>query len=213
MLSNFDPKGFFSIVAASYGKRLLEKPYDQLSQTEFFQKLKDQPALLKSLLEAASYALTALFEQNANDGTPIKRAINEVLMDIGPELSKRMLNGDTSPIEIKAEKYTAMVQKPSEKLFVQVLLEKLDLEKVTRLAAWMNTATPQEKSDILKYIRGLDADKVVEVGQLSTKAAGELFTAFEEPTIEKPKKETALDVLERRLRDYRDSLVKQKRGG
>jgi|GEM_PF-1010471 len=209
-MPKFDIKRFLSMVTASYGKRLLEKPYDKLAQTELFQKLKDQPLLAKQIIEAASYALTALFEQNTGKSGPIKGAFDEVLMDMGPELSKRMLNGNTGPLTINAEKYTAKLEKPAEKLFVQILLENLDLEKVTALAAWLKNATPEEKSNILKYIKGLNAEKIVGLIRLSTADAGELLTIFEKPKIESPKRITLLDAIERKLRQHRDSLVQQK---
>lgn len=211
-MPKFDPQRFLSIVAASYGKRLLEKPYDRLAQTEFFQRLKDQPQLAKQAIEAAFYALTALFEQKAVDSSPFWRSVNEVLVDLGPELSKRMLNGDTGPLTINAEKYTTLVEKPAEKIFLQVLLENLDLEKITGLAAWLKGATPEEKSNILKYIRGLSAEKAVDMVKISTADASEIFVAFEEPKIEPPKRITFLDAVERRLRQHRDSLA-QKNGG
>lgn len=200
---NFDAQRFFSIIAASYGKRLLEKPYDRLAQTEVFQKLKDQPQLAKQAIEAASYALTALLEQNTDDSSPFRRALNEILMDLGPELSKRMHNGDTGPIEINSEKYTTLVNKPEEKLFLRILLEELDLEKVKKLAAWMKSATSEEKSNILKYIKGLDAEKIVEVGQLSTQEASDLLVAFEEPRKIKNKSQGLNDF----LKPFRERMI------
>jgi hypothetical protein len=125
-------------------------------------------------------------------------------MDLGPELSKRMHNGDPGPIEVNAEKYTMLVKKPEEKLFLQILLEELDLEKVKKLAAWLNTATSEEKSNILKYLKGLDPEKIVEVGQLSAQEASNLLVAFEEPIKSKQKSQGLNDF----LKPFRERMIR-----
>lgn len=84
-----------AIVAASYLKRWLEKRYDTMMDSPIGERLKLLDRNSKYGIEAALYLLTAVLDHKLDDSTPMKAFAAVVAMDVGPEMAKRILNGDS----------------------------------------------------------------------------------------------------------------------
>ncbi|MEK7506582.1 MAG: hypothetical protein AAB566_00815 [Patescibacteria group bacterium] len=88
-------KNFLAFLSSGYTKMLLEKPYDELFQTELGIKLKRLGLVSKNAMVVVLGLLAFFLEQKLSDDTVLKKMFKEVATDAWPEFSKRLLNGFT----------------------------------------------------------------------------------------------------------------------
>jgi hypothetical protein len=194
------------------GKIGLEYKYDRLGQTEFFQKLKRLDKPKKYTLVGGLLLLDAVIEQNMAEDTPLRLAIKEILKDAGPEMSKRIINGDEGPLNIDSEKYTPKVDRLEEKTILRSLCRQ-SVETFTGFCAWLDLSEPDEQRLILRQMEehGFTEEEIQNMPKLQQEKLRKLFAISREP--EKPKKDflpLTKGVLERRLDSY---IARNRKGG
>lgn len=84
-------------IAANYVKRMLEPVYDRVFSTRLGRYFKSLDRKEKYAVEASMYVATEILEPKLEGDAPFTRVVREVVMDAGPELAKRMLNGPDPP--------------------------------------------------------------------------------------------------------------------
>ena len=144
-----------AVVAASYLKRWLEKRYDTLMDSPTGERLKQLDPKSKYGIEAALYVLTAVLDQKLDDSTPMKALVKNVAMDAGPEMAKRMLNGDSMGVQATEEPY--YVAGRDILLETMIGLPETDLSE---LLEWLASYRPQQRKVIIGRLRSLSADQL-----------------------------------------------------
>jgi len=138
--------------AAAYLKRWLEgNIYDRLFKTEVGKKLKRLPKGARYAIEFGLYLLTVFFDQKLSDDTALKKFVKEVGVDVGPEISKRLINNQESQ---------------REKELVSILLE-LDDQALRELLNWFYEIEPTERQRILRRLCELSPEKVLRLSGLT----------------------------------------------
>lgn len=156
-----------AVVAANYVKRWLEDPYDKIFQTEIGQKIKNLDTKAKYAIEFASYLLTAFFDQKLKDDTALKKFVQGVGTDVGPELSKRMINGAKERLESNA------VTK-EEKDLVSFLLQ-LDQTVLMELLDWLYRVEPDERTHMIKQLHSLSLSDIEALMKMDPEARTRLL--------------------------------------
>ena len=152
-------KNGLAVIAANYLKRILEKPYDQIFETEFGKKLQQIDDKAKYLIEFTLNALTAYLDQKIAQNSPLKRFIQEVGLDAAPEISARMLKGFKSDLQKTASS-------PKEKDLAHILLQLKDKE-FQDILTWLYTKSPDERKAAIRQVTGLSLEELMTYIKLS----------------------------------------------
>jgi hypothetical protein len=163
-----DPKKLDGLAtfSAGYLKRWLEgNLYDRIFDTELGEKLKSLNKKARYGIEFGLNLLTAFFDQKLAEDTALKKFVKEVGIDIGPEISKRLINN---------------AQTQEEKELVRVLLE-LEEQTLIDLLNWLYDIELTERAEVLKQLSRLSFDEVVRLAKLTREDRKRLFDLFKLP--------------------------------
>lgn len=167
-----------AVFSAGYMKRWLEgNIYDKAFKTELGVKLKSLDEKARYGIEFGLNLLTAFFEQKLAEDAALKKFVKEVGIDIGPEISKRLINNTKEQLIINAKS-------PEERELVSVLLE-LEDQALIGLLNWLYDMEATERTEILKQLSRLSFDEVVRLAQLTPEDRKRLFDLFKSPSSEK----------------------------
>jgi len=170
-----DPKKLDGLATfcAGYLKRWLEgNLYDRIFKTEFGEKLKSFDKKTRYGIEFGLNLLTTFFDQKLAEDTALKKFVKEVGIDIGPEISKRLINNTTTQ---------------KEKELVSVLLE-LEDQTLIELLNWLYDIEPTERAKVLKHLSQLSVDDLVRLTQLPLENRKKLFDILKPQVKVKEKK-------------------------
>lgn len=161
-----------AVFSAGYMKRWLEgNLYDRISASELGRKLIALDKKARYGIEFGLNLLTAFFEQKLAEDTVLKRFMKEILVDAGPEISKRLINNTKQRLVASAESV-------EEKELVSVLLG-LDDQTLIDLLNWLYDREAVDRADILKKLSRLPLDDLVRLAQLPSEGRDRLFGLFE----------------------------------
>ena len=170
-----------AVFSASYMKRWLEGHfYDKIFETQFGEKLKTLDKKAKYGIEFGLNLLTAFFDQKLSDDTILKRFIKELGLDVGPELSKRLINNAKEQLSNNADS-------PEERELVNVLLQ-LEDKTLIGLLNWLYEIDGTQREKVLKQISSLSLDEVVKLAQLTPENIEKLFVLINPPAKAKEKR-------------------------
>jgi len=167
------------VVAASYLKRGLETLYDQAIQTGFGKKLTALSPAKKYTIEAILYALTAVLESRMAANSKLGKLLREVAVDIGPEMSKRIINGAREEVA----EMVAVAKNPVEKDLLDALLSLGDSD-LSGFIRWLSQ-TSLERDKIFNQLSLLSAEQVAKILKLPD-AEKDQFLKFFGPPEAKP---------------------------
>ena len=202
------------VFVAGYIKRILEGKYDALiNKTEWGQKLKQLGLPEKYSAEAMINLLNAIADSRLPGDSFLAKMLKEVLLDAGPEISKRIINGDkvSGIIGDKAKNgigrlvELGKIEKPKERELVNLMLE-LDNETLAGLLAWTYGTGEKERKRTIGLIKGLSSEELAKFAGLSEenrKQMVELLT--EKPPEEKPKSQIGEEIAENIKETLRDT--------
>lgn len=183
-----------AVFSAGYMKRWLEgNLYDRIFKTELGEKLKSLDEKARYGIEFGLNLLTAFFEQKLAEDTALNRFVKEVGIDIGPEISKRLINNTK-------EQLISNANSPEEKELVSVLLE-LEDKTLIDLLNWLYDIEASERTEILKQLSRLSFDEVVRLAQLTHENRKRLFDLLKPPPSEK-----FSDKVTRELKSFNEQL-------
>lgn len=144
-----------SLVATGYLKRWLERRYDHTMETPFGQFLLGLDPASKHGLELALYALTALIDRRMDESTPLTVILKQISMDAGPELAKRVLNGDS----VAESSMVAVLPQPAAG-FMNTLLT-LPPEQRADVLDWLSTFEPPQRQAIFQTLDRVSREVVL----------------------------------------------------
>lgn len=207
------------VFAAGYIKRMLEGEYDALiKKTAWGQRLKRLGLPEKYSIEALINLLNAIADSELPENSFLAKMLKGVLLDAGPEISKRIINGDkiSEKIGDKAKNKIGrligldQIQEPKEKALANLMLE-LDNETLADLLAWAYGIGEEERKRTIGLIKNLSHEELAKFAGLSEESRKQMVKLLtEKPPNEKPKsqigKKIAKDVKET-LRDATSSMV------
>lgn len=176
-------------VLGSYAKRFAEKRYDQLSQTEPMESLKELSRGDKLGLEGALYGLTAMFDEFFKDTTPTRKFLKEVLSDSGSEISKRLLNGT-----------------PEQQASGQALLA-MNAQDLDVLIEWLQATPIPERSALFERLKKMKPEERANLLKMDTEKRQLLATLLWGKPQEK---ESALESATQKLQAYIDRRKAEK---
>ena len=158
----------FAVFSSAYMKRWLEGHfYDRIFETQFGGKLKTLDKKAKYGIEFGLNLLTAFFDQKLSDDTTLKRFVKEVGLDVGPEVSKRLINN-------AKEHLSKSANSPEERELVNVLLQ-LEDQTLIGLLNWLYEIELTQREKVLKQMSSLSLDEVVKLAQLTPENIERLF--------------------------------------
>lgn len=167
-----------AVFSAGYLKRWLEGNfYDKIFKTKLGEKLKglDKKALYG--IEFGLNTLMAFFEQKLAEDTALKKFVKEVGVDMGPEISKRLINN-------AKEQLITNAKSSEEKELVNVLLE-LNDKTLIDLLNWLYDIESSERAEVLKQLSRFSFDEIAKLAQLTHENRKKLFDLFKPPPSEK----------------------------
>ncbi len=167
-----------AVFSAGYMKRWLEgNLYDRIFKTELGEKLKSLDKKARYGIEFCLNLLTTFFEQKLSEDTALKKFVKEVGIDVGPEISKRLINN-------AKEQLISNASSIEEKELVSVLLE-LEDKILIDLLNWLYNVEPTERTKTLKQLSRLSFDKLNRLAQLTPGDRKRLLDLFKPPPSEK----------------------------
>lgn len=175
-----DPKKLDGLAtfSAGYLKRWLEgNLYDRIFKTELGEKLKSLDKKARYGIEFGLNLLTAFFDQKLADDTALKKFVKEVGIDVGPEISKRLINNTKEQLINNATTQ-------EEKELVNVLLE-LEDQTLIDLLNWLYDIEATERASVLKQLSRLSLDEVMRFAKLPNEERKKLLDLFKPPPYEK----------------------------
>ncbi|MBT9171613.1 MAG: hypothetical protein DDT18_02001 [Actinobacteria bacterium] len=175
-----DPKKLDGLTtfSAGYLKRWLEgNLYDRIFKTELGEKLKSLDKKARYGIEFGLNLLTAFFDQKLADDTALKKFVKEVGIDVGPEISKRLINNTKEQLINNATTQ-------EEKELVNVLLE-LEDQTLIDLLNWLYDIEATERASVLKQLSRLSLDEVMRFAKLPNEERKKLLDLFKPPPYEK----------------------------
>ena len=199
-LGGFDiPQGAATILAG-IARRKMENQYDLLAKTDFFKKLKNQDAATKKVMEVMLNSLMAVLDQSMQEDSFLKKIIKEIALDSGPELSKRIINGDIT------------LKTPADQEMARILLDmnRLNPEALHEFLTWLRSIDPDSKQKLLKTLQNLSINEILSVSQLPPELVEEFLGLFEKP--EPIKKTSPLDEMLSPLTSRLEEFVQKKKG-
>jgi hypothetical protein len=194
-----DPKTGLVSMGASLGRRMAERQYDKLIKTPFLQSLKEKDRPTKLAFETALNALVAFLDQKINTSSVLGQIAEQIFLDAGSEINKRILNGESSVKEILIEKADQMNE--TELNFFSVLLA-MDEEKLKSFLEWLISMKETEKREILKILKTFSQEDLENFSGMDQGAKELFFEAFKKgkpSSSGKPIKEQFRSFLKKRL--------------
>ncbi len=195
-----DTKDALAVIFANYLKRGLEGSYDQLGQSKFGEKLKNQSQSTKYLIEAILNSLSVVVDQKVNKNSLIGKVLVDVGTDAAPELARRILDG--------AKENLKKSENSSEIELAKLLLE-LSNEELTRFLDLLLEKDPQEVVEVISYLSQFDSDEILRLVLLPKEAFTKYTRVFGRKIVEfqktKPKKKPkpTVEVLIEKIRQKR----------
>jgi len=186
-----DPKKLDGLAtfSAGYLKRWLEgNLYDRIFKTELGEKLKSLNKKARYGIEFGLNLLTAFFDQKLAEDTALKKFVKEVGIDMGPEISKRLINN---------------AKTQEEKELVNVLLG-LEDQTLIELLNWLYDIEATERSRVLKQLSHLSLDEVIRLAKLTNENRKKLFALFESP----PPSEKVINKAASKLKSFNEQWEK-----
>jgi hypothetical protein len=169
---------YLATFSAGYMKRWLERNlYDRIFRTDLGEKLKSLDKKARYGIEFGLNLLTAFFDRKLSEDTALKKFVKEVAIDIGPEISRRLINSAKEQLITNAES-------SEDKELVNVLLE-LDDQTLIALLDWLYNVEPAERKRILEQLSQLSFDEVVRLAQLTPENRERLLDLFKAAPSEK----------------------------
>jgi len=164
--------------SAGFMKRWLERNlYDRIFKTELGERLRSIDKKARYGIEVGLNLLTAFFEQKLSEDTALKKFVKEVGIDVGPEISKRLINN-------AKEKLISNAESSDDKELANVLLD-LDDQTLIALLDWLYNVEPAERTKILKQLSQLSFDELVRLAQLTPENRKRLLDLFKKPPSER----------------------------
>lgn len=157
-----------SLMATGYLKRWLERRYDTAMQTPFGEFLHRLDPASKYGLEAALYALTALVDRRLDESTPLGVIVKQVAMDAGPELAKRVLNGEPA-----AGSAVAPSSQSASGLMAAMLA--LSAEQLAGILEWLGGLEEQRRQVVTQALGRLPEAALVALAQAAQEHRAALF--------------------------------------
>ncbi len=158
------------VFAANYAKRFLEHVYDNAFQTELGRRLSAMGKSRKYAVEFGLNLLTAFFEDRLAENTKLKEFVKEVGVDIGPEISKRMING----VAEARKEILASAKTVEEGEIAQVLLE-LEDEELFNLLGWLYEKPAGELAMLLNRLSLMSAEQIARLMRFSVENREKFF--------------------------------------
>lgn len=172
-----DPKKLDGLAtfSAGYLKRWLEGSfYDRIFKTELGEKLKSLNKKTRYGIEFGLNLLTVFFDQKLAEDTALKKFVKEVGIDVGPEISKRLINNTKEQLINNATTQ-------EEKELVNVLLG-LEDHALIELLNWLYDIEATERAKVFKHLSRLSVDEILKLAQLTPENRNRLFALFEPQT-------------------------------
>lgn len=140
------------LIAANYVKRWLEgNAYEPLARTEAFRRARSSSKVIRFGAEAALNLLAVLFDRKFAADSALRRIVKEVGLDAAPEISKRLVNGTSTPPEREV---------------VNALLE-MDPEQSRALLGWLYETSPAERARLFNMLASLEPEAFARLAQMS----------------------------------------------
>lgn len=155
-----------AIFSAGYVKRWFEgNLYDRIFDTNIGKKIKGWDKRVRYGMEFGLNLLTAFFDQKLAGDTALKRFVKDVGLDIGPEISKRLINN---------------AKTQEEKELVSVLLQ-LEDQTLQDLLSSLYDIESTEKAKVLKKISRLSIDEIIKLAKLTPESWKKFLDLLEPP--------------------------------
>jgi hypothetical protein len=175
-----DPKilNGFAVFSAGYLKRWLEGNfYDKIFKTELGEELKSLDKKARYGIEFGLNLLNAFFDEKIAKDTALKKFVKEVGLDMGPKISKRLINNTKEHLNSNA-------RSSDEKELVSILLE-LDDQTLVDLLNWLYDIEQTKREEVKKQLSRLSFDEIVKLTHLSPADKKRLLDLLKSPPSEK----------------------------
>lgn len=159
-----------AVVAASYLKRWLERHYDSMMDSPIGERLKQLDPKSKYGIEAALYVLTAVLDHKLDDSTPMKALVSNVAMDFGPEIAKRILDGDSMGGQTTERSFGA----EGGDLLLEMMIH-LPEASLAELLNWLASYPPQQRKLIIGRLRTLSTDQFQRLMMINREERARMF--------------------------------------
>lgn len=210
-----DVVGGMPVFVAGYIKRMLEGKYDYLiNETVWGQRLKKIGLSGKFSTEGLLNILNAIASSELPEDSFFKKVIKEVLLDAAPEISKRIINGDSKlakkigqETKSKIDQFlnSGKIEKPKEKELANLMLE-LDSETLAGLLAWTYGIEEEERKRTVGLIKNLSHEELAKFAGLSEEGRKQMVELLtEKPPKEKPKSQIGEKITEDTKEVLRDA--------
>lgn len=196
--------------ATGYAKRLLERQYTRLMQTEIGKWALQLSQPSKYAVEAVLNGIVAYLstKEGAIANTPVKEFVWEIAKDAPSEISKRLLNGDHPP---SASPVINVESSAEEKQTVLDGLLRMDADSLIAFLSWLEKASPEDRRQMAETMSTLAEEEQKKLLALTPEQARSLFLSASPPQqANTPKREGAIKSLTSALRELNESLEKRK---
>ena len=212
-VKGFDLSRALGEIGSGAVKIPLEGKYDALGKLEFFQNLKHASPAKKYSVVGGLLLLSAILDQNMKEDSMLQLAVKEIMKDAGPEMGKRIVNGDKSPVVENAEKYASQVEDPADKSILRILCAQ-KAEAFAGFWAWYSQPEQEKRRIILAQMRehGFTEEEIRNIPLLNPENIRQLFEDFQPKEKEPDKPGVVSDF----LNPFRRELIeraKKRRGG
>ncbi len=148
-------------------KRLMEKVYDEFSKTELGKQLKELGKLEKLSMDGVLGLLMVYADQKIPEDNFFLKLFKETFKDSGSEISKRYHNNEN--LNQAASDF--------KKAFLDSLLS-MEKGEIKTIIDWVNALDDSKKTDALKQVSKLDAEKLRKVTELKPEYREKLVDIF-----------------------------------
>ena len=176
-----DPKVLkgLAVFSAGYLKRWLEGNfYDKIFKTQLAENLKRLDKKAHYGIEFGLNLLNAFFDERLSEDTALKKFVKEVGLDVGPEISKRLMNNTK-------EKLNSNARSSGEKELVSILLE-LDDKILVALLNWLYSIEKSEREQVIIQLSRLSFDELVKFAGLPTDDKKRILDLLKAQSSKKP---------------------------
>lgn len=207
-----DARKGLPVFVAGYLKRILESKYDTLIKTEWGQKLKNLGLPEKYSLEALANLTNAIADSRLPENSFLTKTLKEVALDAMPELSKRMINGNTiSELGDKAKgRINNLIEanklNDSREKELASLLLGLDSETLSSLLAWSYGVSERERVLIINLMRDFSPEELTKFGILPNESKERMLGLLRGASPEEEPEEERAGFLKRAGEDIGETL-------